>query len=75
MGWNLRTKLCCIGPGQCFFPAVITEICLWWLGLCLEGLRMRKLVADRWFHVCPELVSRGEVEDITALRESLFVCC
>ena len=36
---------------------------------------MRKLVTDRWFHVCPYLVSSGEVEEITALLESLFVCC
>ena len=37
-------------------------------------LRMRKLVTNRWVHVYPGLVSRGEVEEVTGLPESLFVC-
>ena len=36
---------------------------------------MRKLVTDRWFHMCPGLVSRGEVDEVTTLLELLFVCC
>ena len=38
---------------------------------------MRKLVTGRWFHVCPGLVSMGEVEEVTVLLESLFslLCC
>ena len=35
---------------------------------------MRKLVTNRWVHVNPGLVSRGEVEEVTTLLESLFVC-
>ena len=35
---------------------------------------MRKLVTNRWVHVYPGLVSRGEVEEDTRLLESLFVC-
>ena len=40
----------------------------------LRGLRMRKLVTNRWVHVYPSLVSRGEVEGGTGLLELLFVC-
>ena len=36
---------------------------------------MKKSVTGRWFHVCPGLISRGEVEEVTVLLESLFVCC
>ena len=35
---------------------------------------MRKLVTNRWVHVYPGLVSRGEVEEDTRLLASLFVC-
>ena len=35
---------------------------------------MRKLVTDRWVHVYPGLVPRREVEEITGLLESLFMC-
>ena len=31
---------------------------------------MRKLVTNRWVHVYPGLVSRGEVEEVTGLLES-----
>ena len=41
----------------------------------LRKVTNEDLVTDRWFHVCPYLVSSGEVEEITALLESLFVCC
>ena len=34
------------------------------------GLRMRKLVTNRWVHVYPGLVSMGEVEEVTRLLES-----
>ena len=36
---------------------------------------MRHLVTEIWFHVGPGLVSRGKLEENTALLESLFVCC
>ena len=39
----------------------------------LRGLRMRNLVTSRWVHVYPRLVTRGEVEGVTRLLESLFV--
>ena len=39
----------------------------------LRGLRMRKLVTNSWVHVYPRLVSRGEVEGVIGLLESLFV--
>ena len=39
----------------------------------LRGLRMRKLVTNRWVHVCNGLVSRGEVEEVMGLLELLFV--
>ena len=35
---------------------------------------MRKLVIKRWVYVYLALVSRGEVEEVTELLESLFVC-
>ena len=34
---------------------------------------MRKVVTNRWVHVYPGLVSRGEVEEVTGLLKSLFV--
>ena len=34
---------------------------------------MRKLVTNRWVYVYPGLVSRGKLEEVTALLESLFV--
>ena len=35
---------------------------------------MRKLVTNRTVHVYPRGVSRGKLEEVTALLESLFVC-
>ena len=35
---------------------------------------MTKLVIERWVYVYLPLVSRGEVEEVTELLESLFVC-
>ena len=34
---------------------------------------MTKVVTNRWVHVYPGLVSRGEVEEVTGLLKSLFV--
>ena len=35
---------------------------------------MRKLVTNGWVHVYLGLASMGELEEATALLESLFVC-
>ena len=43
-----------------FKPGARNEkYCLWWLDLYGEGLRLRKLVTNRWVHVYPGLVFRG----------------